>query len=150
MTTCCSFLSTTSVCPSCSIIFEHTVDWKYHKNTKNECHMIKPTKWHVCPAKTQISLGICPVWSESLLSAWKNIGPLTTYWVNSERLWSDWSDAQAYMSLRWAHISRCWFCRAMAQIDFSWKLAVILLKFLPYSNASKRSRQNDKQCRTWS
>ena len=23
----------------------------------------KPTKWPVCPAKTQISLGICPVWS---------------------------------------------------------------------------------------
>ena len=27
--------------------------------------MTKPTKWHVCPAKTQISLGICPPWSES-------------------------------------------------------------------------------------
>ena len=25
----------------------------------------KPTKWHVRPAKTQISLGIRPVWSES-------------------------------------------------------------------------------------
>ena len=32
----------------------------------------KPTKWHVCPAKTQISLGICPVWPESLLSAWRS------------------------------------------------------------------------------
>ena len=31
--------------------------------------MTKPTKWHVRPAKTQISLGIHPVWSESLLSA---------------------------------------------------------------------------------
>ena len=29
----------------------------------------KTTKWHVCPAKTQISLGICPVWSESSLCA---------------------------------------------------------------------------------
>ena len=29
--------------------------------------MTKPTKWHVHPAKTQISLGICPGWSESLL-----------------------------------------------------------------------------------
>ena len=27
--------------------------------------MTKPTMWHVRPAKTQISLGICPVWSES-------------------------------------------------------------------------------------
>ena len=29
--------------------------------------MTKPTKWHVRPAKTQISLGIRPVWPESLL-----------------------------------------------------------------------------------
>ena len=33
--------------------------------------MTKPTKWHVQPAKIQISLGICPVWSESSLSAWR-------------------------------------------------------------------------------
>ena len=31
--------------------------------------MTKPTKWHVRPAKTQISLGIHPVWSESSLCA---------------------------------------------------------------------------------
>ena len=29
--------------------------------------MTKPTKWHVRPAKTQISLGIRPVWSETSL-----------------------------------------------------------------------------------
>ena len=29
--------------------------------------MTKPTKWPVHPAKTLISLGICPVWSESSL-----------------------------------------------------------------------------------
>ena len=42
--------------------------------------MTKPTKRHVRPAKARISLGIRPVWSESSLSAWRNIGPLTTYW----------------------------------------------------------------------
>ena len=31
--------------------------------------MTKPTKWSVRSAKTQISLGICPVWSESSLCA---------------------------------------------------------------------------------
>ena len=31
--------------------------------------MTKPNKMSVCPAKTQISLGICPVWSESSLCA---------------------------------------------------------------------------------
>ena len=29
----------------------------------------KPTKWHVRPAKTQINLGMRPVWSESSLCA---------------------------------------------------------------------------------
>ena len=31
--------------------------------------MTKPTKWHVHPAKTQIRLGIHPVWSETSLCA---------------------------------------------------------------------------------
>ena len=44
----------------------------------------KPTKCHVRPAKTRISLGICPVWSESLLSARRNIRSLATHWVHSE------------------------------------------------------------------
>ena len=35
-------------------------------------------------AKTQISLGIHPVWSKSLLSAWRKLGSLATYWVHSE------------------------------------------------------------------
>ena len=38
----------------------------------------------VCPAKTQISLGIRPVWSESSLSAWRKLGSLATHWVHSE------------------------------------------------------------------
>ena len=35
--------------------------------------MTKPTKWHVYLAKTQISLGIRPVWSDSSLSAWRKL-----------------------------------------------------------------------------
>ena len=46
--------------------------------------MTKPTKWHVCPAKTQIRLGIRPVWSESSLSAWRKLEPLATHWVHSQ------------------------------------------------------------------
>ena len=37
----------------------------------------------VRPAKTQISLGIRPVWSESLLSAWRKLGSLATHWVRT-------------------------------------------------------------------
>ena len=54
-------------------------------STKIVCYVsrvtIKPTIWHVRPAKTQISLGICPVWSESSLSAWRNIKSLATHWA---------------------------------------------------------------------
>ena len=46
--------------------------------------MTKPTKWHVRPAKTQISLGIRPVCSESSLSAWWKLESLATHWVQSE------------------------------------------------------------------
>ena len=56
--------------------------------------MTKLTKWHVRPAKTQISLGIRQVWSESSLSAWRKLGSLATHWEQRED-WSDWADAQA-------------------------------------------------------
>ena len=46
--------------------------------------MTKPTKWPAWPAKTQISLGICQVWSESVLSAWRNLGSLAIHWMHSE------------------------------------------------------------------
>ena len=54
----------------------------------NDCMshlMTKPTKWHVRPAKTQISLGIRPIWSESSLSAWRKFGSsCATHWAHSE------------------------------------------------------------------
>ena len=77
--------------------------------------MSKPTKWHAGLAKTQISLHICPVWSESLLCA---------QWVAKEPNFlpadSEDSDQTGWMprlimSLRWVHISICWFCHAAAQ-----------------------------------
>ena len=46
--------------------------------------MTKPTKWPMCPAKTPISLGIHPVWSESSLSGWRKLGSLATHWAHSE------------------------------------------------------------------
>ena len=63
------------------------MSWRTHSD-KQMHHMsqcvTKPTKWHVHPAKTQISLGICPVWSESLLSAWRKLGSLATHWVHNK------------------------------------------------------------------
>ena len=76
--------------------------------------MTIPTKWHVRPVKSQISLGIRPVWSESSLCAqWVAKDPSFLHADRED--WSDWADAQADLSLRWAPISFCWFCREVAQ-----------------------------------
>ena len=44
----------------------------------------KTNNMAVRPAKTQISLSIRPVWSESSLSAWRSIRSLATHWAHSE------------------------------------------------------------------
>ena len=41
------------------------------------------------------------------------------------RLWSDWADAQAELSLRWAHMLFCWFCHAADQLLSFKKLKAI-------------------------
>ena len=46
--------------------------------------MTKPIKWHVRPVKTQISLSIRPVWSESSPSAWIYLGSLAIHSAHSE------------------------------------------------------------------
>ena len=81
----------------------------------------KPTKWHVLPAKTQISLNICPVWSEPLLSAWMKFGSLPTHKAHSKD-----SDAQADLRLCWAHRSFFWFCHEAAQLP-------VCLSFVPFN-----------------
>ena len=73
--------------------------------------MTNPTKWHVRPAKTQIGLGINPVWSESSLSAWRKLGSLATHWAHSED-----SDQTGRMPrLIWVMPFR-WFCHVAAQM----------------------------------
>ena len=52
--------------------------------TTNELRHDKTNKVSVRQAKTQISLGVRPVWSVSSLSAWRNLGPLVTHWAHSE------------------------------------------------------------------
>ena len=62
----------------------------------------RPRKWAFRPAKTQISLGIRPVWSEfSMCAPWVAKDPSFLH-ADSED-WSDWADAQADLSHRLAH-----------------------------------------------
>ena len=78
-----------------------SLGWNSRRNYMSRL-MTKLTKWSVRPAKTQISLGIRPVCSEpSLCIQWVAKNP-TFLHVDSED-WSDWADAQADLSLRWAH-----------------------------------------------
>ena len=50
----------------------------------NEPTHDKTNNMTVRPAKTQISLGIRPVWSESSMSARRKPGSLATHWWHSE------------------------------------------------------------------
>ena len=50
----------------CCFVRSKLLDWLKYKLSHL---MTKPSKWHVRPVKTQISLGIRPVWSESSLCA---------------------------------------------------------------------------------
>ena len=83
--------------------------------------MTKLTKW-LRPAKTQISLGFRPVWSESPLSAWRKLGSLATHWAHSED-----SDQTGRMPrLIWVSLgahSVCWFCHVVA---FFWWVCFII------------------------
>ena len=81
----------------------------------NEPPHDKTHRMTVRPAKTQINLGIRPVWSESSLCAQWVAKDTSFLHVDSED-WSDWGDAQADLSLRWAHMPFCWFWHEAAQI----------------------------------
>ena len=49
------------------------------------------------------------------------------------RLWSDWADAQADLSLRWAQRSFCWFCHEAAQILGSLQQLFQVFQYFFYS-----------------
>ena len=78
--------------------------------------MTKQTKCPVRPAKTQISLSIRPVWSVFAVRM-KKLWVLSYSLTAQRKFWSDWADAQAELSDRWAHRSFCWVCRATALLS---------------------------------
>ena len=72
-------------------------------------HMTKPTKWHLRPAKTQISLGIRPDW----------IRVFTVRSIGSAQCFFMWT-AKTLIRLGgcWAHMPFRWFCHEAAHV---WK-----------------------------
>ena len=86
--------------------------------------MTKPTKWHVCPSKTQISLGIHPpslirAFAVRVKKAWVLSYPLRA----QQRLWLDWADAQADLSL-------CWVDSHFVGFVMRWLISSILTLYL--------------------
>ena len=62
----------------------------------------KPTKWYLRPAKTEVNLGIRPVWSGSSLSTWGKLKSLAIIRAHSEA-----SDQTGWMSrLIWVFAGR--------------------------------------------
>ena len=73
---------------SCQVMFLE-IGIRHNNHSRSSCSINEPrhdknSKTSVRPAKTQISLGIRPVWSESPLSAWRKLGSLATHWAHSE------------------------------------------------------------------
>ena len=88
--------------------------------------LIRPRKWAASWQNQQN--GMCAkqrlrsAWpsaqsDQSLLSAWRKLGFLATHWAHSEDR-SHQADAQADLSLYWAHVPFCRFCRALAHLKF--------------------------------
>ena len=69
--------------------------------------MTKPTYWPVRPAKTQISLGIGSVCSDTSRSAWRSIGPLAIP-----------KSAQLIWVYAWSTGHFVCFCLAVAQFSY--------------------------------
>ena len=88
---------------------------------KDEPAYDKTNKLTMRPVKTQISLGIRPVWSESSLSAWRKLGSVATHWAQAKSLIRLGGCPSSDLSLRWAHMSVCWFCHGVAKMQInSW------------------------------
>ena len=104
----------TSFCWFCCALAHFNI--VHHLENYMSMRMTKSTKWPMCPAKTQISLGIRPVWSES---------SLCTQWAAKDPRFlhadSEGSDQTGRMPrLIWVFAgctSFCWFCHSAAQLS---------------------------------
>ena len=119
----------------------------------------KTNKMSVRPAKTQITLGIRPVWSESSLCAqWVAKDPSFLH-ADSED-WSDWADAD--LSLRWAHshfvgfVMRRLICQGLrGVVDRGWWYHSDVIRTYDTANPDtsevfyQRGSHNWLQCHWW-
>ena len=94
----------------------------HSSHAKNEPPHDKTSNMTVCPAKTR---SLIRVFAIRLKKAWVLSYPLSA----KQRLWSDWVDAKADLSLRWAHRSFCRFYYEAAQILVGQKTIYVCFRF---------------------
>ena len=81
----------------------------------NEPHRDKTNKMACAPSEDS-DQRIRPVWS--VFAVRLNKARILSYPLSAQRrLWSDWADALADLSLCWAHMPFCWFCHDAAQME---------------------------------
>ena len=131
------------------VCFSHNVDVSCYSCLMYELPHDKTNKVTMCPAKTQISLGIPSVWSESSLCTQciaKDPSFLHTGGGGGgqRRLWSD-----------WAHMPFCWFCHEAAHMSLRLRNMSLLIeitgkcieyrgKFLRFQNFTWNKRSSLK------
>ena len=122
---------------------------KYNQQILTELPHDKTNNVAVRPAKTQISLGIRPVWSESsLCTQWVAKDPNLSS-CGQRRLWSDWADAQADLSLRWAHMPLCWFRHEVAQLEHAAMFLDIQYLHIKGNFTSRKNFLKNLWIKTW-
>ena len=94
-------------------LFDHKIAWEY---LITELPHDKTNKMACAPSEDSDQPGHPPslirVFAVRMMKHWTLNYILSAQW----KLWSVWADAQADLSLRWAHMSFCWFCHEVAQL----------------------------------
>ena len=109
--------------------------------------MTEPTKWHVRPAETD-QPGHLPsmirVFTVRMKKAWDLSYPLST----QRRLGSDWADAQADLSLHWAHTHFVGFVWSESSLS-AWRKLGSLATHWAHSEDADQTRQMPRLRLIW-
>ena len=96
-----------------SSVLAYTSAIKHLKNQLYEFPHDKTNKMACAPSKHSDQTGRIRVFAGRMKKTLVLSYPLSA----QRRLWSDWADAQADLSLRWAHMPFGWFCHEAAHIS---------------------------------
>ena len=105
------------------LLIEELISYEILNQAFDEVHINWATSWQnqqndCAPSEDSDQLGYPPSLIRVFLcTQWVAMGPRFLQ-TDSEDSWSDWADAQADLSLRWAHMPFCLFCHEAAQ--FVW------------------------------